>query len=219
MADLSTLSETSPADTDVIAQGASAIRDTRASTKTSVALEHGLAGEHKFPQGNTASRVAYALGRLYLNTQQRAINQGIAGSWAIAPAINIASFFNATVFSLTGSFADWATATVLTPTGAFLFMVAYVELLLGTSNGAYSMTGRFRLDGTTTIDPGEQTFYQYVPAVSLSLPLPAVMPFVMPAVYTAVLPEGSHTVAFQMKFNGGAATPTIRNRFMGVIVG
>src|SRR5215831_7799008 len=82
MADLSTLDDTQPPDTQQVAQGAARIRETRNATKTSFGIEHFLTGEHKIPVGTTAARPAAGhAGRLYINIDLIKLQYDAGGAW------------------------------------------------------------------------------------------------------------------------------------------
>lgn len=69
MADLSTLDDTQPPDTEAVALGAQRIRETRSAILGSFGGEHYLGGQHAFQRGVTASRPAAGLvGHVYFNT-------------------------------------------------------------------------------------------------------------------------------------------------------
>lgn len=219
MADLSTLSETAPADTDLVSAGAGNIRDTRLSTKTSVALEHALSGEHKFPQGDTASRVAYTLGRLYLNTQQRQFNQGIAGSWFVAPNAQFQVFTDPTPageFSLTSTYQNVNAVSITPASGSFVLAISVVQVKYY-SLGIAKLGIRTQLDGAT-IPPSDYVDTYIVPSdAGLALPISRML--VVPAIAATGfgLSESSHTFACQMREESGSTDMNIRSRFIGVI--
>lgn len=81
--------ESAPADSDLIAQGASKIRQTRNATAERLDVEHYMAvtdgadqGIHKFLDGNTAARPASPKqGQIYLNTELSAIDFYDGAAW------------------------------------------------------------------------------------------------------------------------------------------
>jgi hypothetical protein len=102
MADLNTLDPTSPADSDLVSQGASRMREERVDLLGFADLEHFRTGAHKLPAGTTAARPAPGqVGRLYLNTQHDRIERDIGSIWKLLHAVGVDSQRTNTSFSFT----------------------------------------------------------------------------------------------------------------------
>ncbi|SRR6266849_1083595 len=214
MADLSTLDATSPADVDLVSQGAARIRETRDQTKNSFGLgsgaggtfaEHYLSGPHKFGLGSTAGRPAAGnAGRLYLNTDGGThldFDNGVA--WAALAGGIFGSNAKGTTAITSSSALTTSFVTYLGPSGItlatnqWLFAIATPFLQVGASS---TVQVQFLLDGVTVVGNA-----------GLPFNISTTGPWTLWAVVTG-LAAGAHTIALQA--TASPATSSIGARTM-----
>lgn len=162
MADLSTLDQTQPDNTDLARFGAQEIRATREALLTSFAIEHYLTGEHKFLSGNTASRPAAAkAGRIYINIQTSQLEYDTGSAWLPVPRGNtIASHAEVNDIAATSV---GLTETVIGQNSIDIQVGGYTEIDFSTGGdvgdsafgaATFSLIIRIRKDGTSLVADG-----------------------------------------------------------------
>lgn len=133
MVDLSTLDDNSPRDSEPVALGDDAIRQTREAIKTTIGLEHDLVnGIHRIPVGTTSARPpAGKEGRLYGNSEVSRIEYDTGAEWKVT------SLYTSALLNV------WQLPITNIPTNVF-------EQIFATASTVIVM-GQFRIDAAIPI--------------------------------------------------------------------
>lgn len=221
MADLSTINTALPADTDLVSEGASRMRELRAAVVGSVDLEHTLTGRHQFPYAGTASRptVEATAGQLFLNSDRGCIEASVFGLWGILRTVPMSYVYTAGAIALGTSYGTIGTLNIDSPGGGHLLVLGFAQITwaanpLGVS---YSCAGRFYLD-STELDGGGLTNSIVLNRGTGDFTTTSMeTPYHLVGAYTSSLAEGNHTLLFQMRRDFGP-TCNASKRFMAYLV-
>ena len=152
MADLSTISDSNPADGEAVSQGASRIRAVVDATQNSFNVEHALAGAHAFINGAPGLRpTAGTNGRIFIDTTNNRIERDTGSAWTTLRTVQPYYVAGGAISLGTGSFSSTAAQVIDCGASATVFVVFVIN-----STGGASYKTQVLFD-STVLSPGEVT--------------------------------------------------------------